>query len=189
MRFTRPFPQTTFPSIHNDDSAGMKTITEKLAPAAGLGLLVGLAALLAAQAGAQTAWPFAPPTNPMAQRNSMNLVLNQVKWLQTTTRTSGSYVGGGYGLLMQQFQAVRNQYAGFKSSLTPRQLNQGANQLAELDAGLDIIQEAFADYEAAVANGQSEVSAFTNLRRVLNQGIGVWAQEFRQTCSRLQVGW
>ena len=62
----------------------------------------------------------------------------------------------GYGLLVQQFQAVRDQYAGFKSTLNPQQLSSGANQMAELDAGLDIIQEAFTDYQTAVANGQSD---------------------------------
>ncbi len=167
----------------------MKSMARKLVPPVGLGLLVVLAVLFAVRAGAQNTWPFVPQTNPMAQRNAMNLVLNQVKWFQTTTRTSGSYVGGGYGMLMQQFQAARDQYAGFKVTLTPQQLNVGANQLAELDAGLDIIAEAFTDYQTAVANGQSDYSAFNNLRQVLNQAMGVWTQEFKQTCSQLRVGW
>jgi hypothetical protein len=42
-----------------------------------------------------------------------------------------------------KFQAVRDQYNGFKSTLTPQQLASSTNQLAELDAGLDIIQKAF----------------------------------------------
>ena len=167
----------------------MKSITRKLALPAGLGLLVGLAALFATRVGAQAPWPYAPPTNPMAARNAMNLVLNQIKWFQNSTRTAGSYAGGGYGILLQQFQAVRDQYAGFKSTLTPQQLNSGANQVAELDAGLDIIQEAFTDYQTAVANGQSDFSAFNNLRQVLNQAMGVWVQEFKQTCNQLRVGW
>ena len=167
----------------------MKSITKKLALPAALGLLVSLALLYATLAPAQTQWPFAPPTTPMAQRNAMNLVVNQVNWFQSATRTASSYTGGGYGQLMQQFQAVRDQWAGFKSTLTPQQLTSGANQVAEFDSGLDIIQEAFGDYEAAVANGQSNASAFSNMCQVLYEAMGVWGQEFKQDCRQLRVGW
>jgi hypothetical protein len=68
-------------------------------------------------------------------------------------------------------------------------LNSGANQLAELDSGLDIIQEAFTDYQTAVSNGQSNSTAFANMCRVLNQGMGVWAQELKRDCRQLRVGW
>lgn len=167
----------------------MKSITKQLALPAGLGLFVSLTLLWANLVDAQAPWPFAPPTTPMAQRNAMNLVINQVSWLQNATRTSSSYGGGGYGMLLQQFQAVRDQYSGFKGTLTPQQLNSGANQVAELDSGLDIIQEAFTDYQTAVANGQSDYTASANLRQVLNEAIGVWLQEFKQDCRQMQVGW
>jgi hypothetical protein len=167
----------------------MRSFNKKLARPAALGLLVSLAALYANLVSAQAPWPFAPPATPMAQRNAMNLVINQVNWFQNATRTASSYAGGGYGLLLQQFQAVRSQYAGFRSTLSPQQLNSGANQVAELDSGLDIIQEAFTDYQTAVANGQSNNSAFSNLRQVLNEAMGVWVREFRRDCGQLQVGW
>ncbi len=167
----------------------MKFISSKLALPLGLGLLVSLAVLWASGNHAQAQWPLAAPTTPMAQRNAMNLVVNQVNWFQSATRTASSYGGDGYGLLVQQFQAVRDQYAGFKSTLNPQQLNSGANQLAELDSGLDIIQEAFTDYQTAVGNGQSTYTAFANMRQVLSQAMGVWVQEFKQDCRRLQVGW
>jgi hypothetical protein len=117
-------------------------------------------------------------------------VINQVSWFQNATRTASTYAGGGgYGLLMQQFQGVRDQYASFKSTLTPKQLTSGANQVAELDAGLNIIQEAFTDYQTAVANGQSQTSAFANMCQVLREAMGVWGQEFKQDCRQLHVGW
>jgi hypothetical protein len=120
----------------------------------------------------------------------MNLVINQVNWFRNSTRTASSYTGGGgYGLLVQQFQAVRDQYAGFKSTLTPQQLSSSANQVAELDAGLDIIQQAFNDYQTAVANGQSSATAFANMTQVLNEAMGVWVQEFKQDCRQMRVGW
>jgi hypothetical protein len=125
----------------------------------------------------------------MAQRNALNLVLNRVSWFQNATRTYSSNTGGGYGMLVRQFQAVRDQYNSLKSTLTPQQLASGANQLAELDAGLDIIQGAFTDYRTAVANGQSSATALANLCQVLNEAIGVWAQELKQVCRQLRVGW
>ena len=168
----------------------MKSITKRLVLPAGLGLLIGLALLWANLVYAQVPMPFAAPTTPMAQRNAMNLVINQVSWFQNATRTASSYAGGGgYGLLMQQFQAVRDQYAGFKSTLNPQQLSAGANLIAELDSGLDIIQEAFTDYQTAVANGQSSSTAFANMRQVLNEAMGVWVQEFKQNSRQLRVGW
>jgi hypothetical protein len=167
----------------------MKFISSKLAPPLGLGLSVILAVLWASGLDAQAQLPFAAPTNPMAQRNSLNLVLNQVSLFQNATRTASAHAGGGYGMLVQQFQAVRNQYGALKNTLTPPQLAAGANQLAELDAGLDILQEAFTDYQAAVANGQSSSTALANMCQVLNEASRVWAQELKQDCRQLQVGW
>jgi hypothetical protein len=167
----------------------MKSLTQRFVRLAALGLLVSLGALCASLVSAQAPWPFAPPTTPMAQRNAMNVVLSQINWFQNATRSAAFQSNSGYGLLAQQFQAVRDQYAGFKSTLTPQQFTAGANQLAELDAGLDIIQEAFTDYQAAVANGQSIYSALSNMCRVLNEAMGVWAQEFKRDCRQLQVGW
>jgi hypothetical protein len=167
----------------------MKSSTTKIALPLGLGLMVSLVLLCASVFYAQAQWGVAPQTTPMAQRNAMNLVVNQVSWFQNATRTASSYSGNGYGLVVQQFQTVRDQYNGFKSTLNPQQLTNGANQLAELDSGLDIIQEAFTDYQNAVANGQSNNSAFANMCQVLNQAMGVWIQEYKQDCSQLRVGW
>lgn len=163
---------------------------KKIVLPAVLGLFASLVFLWVNVVYAQAPWPFAPPTTPMAQRNAMTLVINQVSWFQNATRTASSITGGGgYGLLMQQFQAVRDQYAGFKSTLNPQQLSLGANQIAELNSGLDIIAEAFTDYQAAVANGQSNYTAFANLNSVLYEAIGVWVREFKQDCRQLRVGW
>jgi hypothetical protein len=170
-------------------SAGMKSIIKKLVLPAGLILLVSLVVLCSNLVSAQVPMPFAPPTTPMAQRNALNLVVNQVNWFQSATRTASSYNGGGYGMLVQQFQAVRDQYGALKNTLSPQQSASGANQLAELDAGLDIIAEAFTDYQTQVANGQSDSSAFANMRQVLNEAMGVWVQEFKQDCRQMRVGW
>jgi hypothetical protein len=152
----------------------------------GLGILACLLAASTPKVAAQPFWPYGPPTSPMAQNNAMHGVLNQVKFCQNSTRAS-SYMTG-YGNLVRQFQEIRNQYAGFKATLTPGQAGYAANEFAELNAGLDIIQEAFGDYEAAVGNGQAPSRAFNNLKQVLNRALPVWAQQFRRVCSELRIG-
>ena len=183
----RLFPNSR-PRQSKDQYLLMKFIPSKLAQPLGLRLLVSLAVIWASVVYAQTQLPFTPPTNSMAQRNALNLLLNQVNWFKNATRTASSYAGGGYGLLVQQFQAVRDKYNGLKSTLTPQQLASGANQLAELDSGMEIIQEAFTDYQTAVANGQSSRTALANMCQVLNQAIRVWTQELKQDCRQLRVG-
>ena len=62
-------------------------------------------------------------------------------------------------------------------------------ELATISYGLDIIQEAFADYQTALANGQSAASAYNNLRQVLSRAMRVWTEEFKRTCNQLRIGW
>jgi hypothetical protein len=68
-------------------------------------------------------------------------------------------------------------------------LAQGANDLAELDAGLGIIQEAFNNYQEAVAAGQNANSALRDMCQVLREASQVWLQELNNRCSKLRVGW
>ena len=70
------------------------------------------------------------------------------------------------------FRALYIDYAGFKGTLTMEQSVYGGNRLAELDAGLDIIQEAFANYQTALGNGQAPHHAFNNLKQVLSHAVG-----------------
>jgi len=146
-----------------------------------------------ALAGTQPSWPYPPPpsmapTTPSAQRSAFNAVKSQVGWLQNSCGTASSYGDGGYGIIWQQFQNLRGAYVGFKNTLSPQQLGNGANEIAELDAGLDILQESFSNYQEDVAAGQSTYSALNNLSQVLSRGAGVWMQEFARDSSRLRVG-
>jgi hypothetical protein len=61
--------------------------------------------------------------------------------------------------------------------------------LAELDAGLDIIQEAFANYQQDLAAGQAFGPTMHNLCRVVREGSALWLQELNKTGARLHVGW
>ncbi len=151
----------------------------------------GLASLIAAlpllQVPAQS--PFVTPTTPHAQRNALGAVRSQVNWVENATRTASSYGAQGYGGVWQNFQGLRQTYSQLKATMNPQQLASGANQLAELDAGLDIIQEAFANYQSDVAQGRPVSPALREMCRVVRDGTGLWLQELNKTSTRLQVGW
>lgn len=131
---------------------------------------------------------FPPQTSPDAQRNARNGVRNQINWFQNATRTASNFPTGGHGMVWQQFQQVRGAFSAFKSTLSPRQLALGSNDLAELEAGLDILAEAFANYEGDVAAGRSPSSALRSMCQVLDQASAVWLREFARDCGRLGVG-
>jgi hypothetical protein len=166
----------------------MRLASRRLRLLALVGLFAGIGLTLPPLLRAQVPWGMEPPRTPGAQRNSQNTVQAQVNWLQNATRTAPNYGPGGYGLLLQQFEMLRDSYAGFKQTLSPRQLDYGANDLAELDAGLDIVREAFSNYQEEITDGRSGALATQNLCSVLRQATALWFQEFKQTCNRLRVG-
>jgi hypothetical protein len=133
--------------------------------------------------------PFGVPATPQAQRNALAVMRTQVKNLQNTTRVAPNYGAQGWGHVWQAFQGVRQAYAALVGTLNPQQQASGAAHLAELNAGLDIIQEAFGNYQADLAAGQPERMAIRSLCRVMDEGSAVWLQELNKTCSRLRVGW
>ena len=119
----------------------------------------------------------------------MSAVRSRVAWLQNATRTAPSYATGADGLVWQQFQLLRGAYQAFTMTLNPQQAANGANDLAELASGLDILQEAFSNYQDDVANGRDQSAALRDMCQVLRQAAGVWLQEFNKDCSRLRAGW
>jgi hypothetical protein len=131
--------------------------------------------------------PFATPTTPIAQQNALAGVQTQIGWLQNATRTAPN-TPGGYDLLWQRFQEVRGAFNAFKGTLTPAQAQYGANDLAELDAALDIIQGAFTNYQRDLANGRSRALALRSLCQVLQQTATLWLQELKQDCANMRVG-
>jgi len=128
-------------------------------------------------------------TSPSGQRSAMGAVQSQVSALQNATQSAPNFVTGGYDMVWQQFQSLRNAFNGLAYSLSPQQAANGANEMAELSSGLDIIQEAFGNYQNDVASGRSPNAALDDMCQVLYQASGVWLQEFNQDCSRMGVGW
>jgi len=128
-------------------------------------------------------------SSPGAQRSAMGAVRSQVGALQNATQTAPDYVTGAYGLVYQQFQSLRGAFNGLTFTLNPQQAANGANEIAELSGGLDIIQEAFGNYQNDVASGRSPSAALLDMCQVLGQAAGVWLQEFNQDCSQMRLGW
>lgn len=143
---------------------------------------------------AQPAWPYAPPpmlpadTSGNSQRAALNQVRTQVGWVQNATRTASNYGAGGADVVYQQFQILRDMYSGFTRTLNPLQLNNGANEWAELSAGLDIIQESFVYYQQDIEKGRPAGVALKDLCQVMREASQVWLQQFNRDCTRLRVG-
>jgi hypothetical protein len=151
----------------------------------GLGLaivLISTSLLVRAQA------PFGSSATPTNQRSALGAVRSQVNWLQNATRTAPADTQG-YGQLWQQFQALREAYIGLTATLNSQQLDKGANDFAELNAGLGIIQEAFTNYQEAITAGQTATSAFRDMCEILREASRIWLQELNNRCTKLKVGW
>jgi len=129
-------------------------------------------------------------TSAGGQRSAMGAVRSQVTALKNATRTAPNFLSGGsgHGLLWQEFESLRSAFSGLLQTLNARQASDGANEFAELNGGLDIIQEAFSNYQNDVDSGRSPNRALDDLCQVLYQASGVWLQEFNKDCSRLRVG-
>lgn len=79
-------------------------------------------------------------------------------------------------------------YVALTQTLTPRQSAYGANDLAELNTGLDILEEAFTDYQEDVAAGRPAGSALAKMCQALREGSSLWLQEMNKTSFRLKIG-
>ncbi len=115
-----------------------------------------------------------PPQN---LEYALRAVRSEVAWFRDATRTSPNLVRDGYNTLWQRFHSLQVAFECYRRSLTPAQQSRGANELAELSAGLDIIREAFDDYRTSTAPGQrngvpSPVWCARPCRCVLGQRAG-----------------
>ena len=167
----------------------MKSICAKNLIRSALVLYLGLALGHTRPLGAQVPWPVASQFSAGAQNTAQNGVRSQAGTLQNTLRSAPTYLTGAYELVWQQFQMFCDSYNGLRSTLSPQQLQAGANDLAELDAGLGILQESFANYQQDIAAGQSANRALLNMCQVLGRATTIWLQQFNKVCIRLRVGW
>jgi len=134
----------------------------------------------------QPPW-FTPPPTPAAQRNALNFLRGQVDWFRTAAQNAPRFGTGRYGMVWGRFLNVREAYRAFQRTLTPLQLRTVANELAELEAGLDIIQEGFIDYQQDVGSGRLANAAFRSMSQALDQAASVWQQELDRVAGQLGI--
>ena len=67
-------------------------------------------------------------------------------------------------------------------------MNSGADDFAELDAGLDVLQQPFARYLEDSSSGLSSAAALRNMCDSLRRGTSAWSHQFDKVCRRLHVG-
>lgn len=169
----------------------MKSVTFRFNVWMGLALAAAGLWSSALTVQAQVLWgPPVPavPTTPDAQRQAVDSVRTRVSWLKNATRTAPSYATGGDGLVWRSFEALRAEYTMFTRTLNAQQQARGANELAELAAGLDILQEAFANYQQDTNSGRSPAQALRDMCQVLGRAADVWLEEFNRDCARLRLG-
>jgi hypothetical protein len=133
----------------------------------------------------------APPPNhasaPDAQRNAVNAVRAQLRSLHSATQAARNYGVEGVETVRQPFDSLRKQYDVFAAALSPGQTADCGNKLAELSAGLDILQQAFGNYRQDLTDGRTVATALTDLCRVLDEGAGIWLLEFNEAVSQAHV--
>jgi hypothetical protein len=128
------------------------------------------------------------PVTPQSQRAAMTSVQSRVKWLQNATRTARNYGTGGDGQVWRALQDLRTEYTMFTQTLRMQQADYGGNELAELAAGLDILQEGIGNYQQDVASGRLPGRAMLDMCQLVSKGADMWLQEFNRVCMDLRVG-
>lgn len=150
--------------------------------------LLTLAACLLPSPAAHAQWGMPVPTTPNAQRNALGALRSQITFFQNSAMNAPNYRDQGYDYVNAAFQALRSAYGGLKQTLNPQQQSHGANALAELDAGLDIIQEAFTNFQNDVSAGRDARTALRDMCEVLRQGTRLWSDQLTKVCSQLRIG-
>jgi hypothetical protein len=126
-------------------------------------------------------------TYSLSPEEALRGVRSEVGWLRSATRTAPNFLRDGYGNLWQRFASLRSSFERFKGTLSPDQQMRGANELAELSSGLDIIQEVFGDSSRGAAESLANPMAFRRMCGVLDRAVAAWATEMEQVSRRLGV--
>ena len=122
------------------------------------------------------------------QRQILSQLQSQLRMLQQATRNASMFNAAPDEMLWTQFDGVRVGFQVLTSSLSPWQLDRGANDLAELDAGLGIIAEAFPNFQDDLSNGRPQAVALRTLCQVLRESFDLWERQLNQVASRLHIG-
>jgi hypothetical protein len=124
----------------------------------------------------------------MNQRQLLNQLQRQLEMLNDATASARNFNTNPDVMLWNHFDGVRVGFQMLKNSLAPAQLQRGANDLADLDAGLEIIAEAFPNFHEDLNNGRSPQVALRTLSQVLRDAMKLWGQQLNQVARRIQIG-
>jgi hypothetical protein len=126
--------------------------------------------------------------SPHAQRNALGMLRTKINIFQNATRTAPNFGQNAEGNVMGQFQELRSAFEALKQTLDARQWGRGADSLAELDAGLDILSEAFNYYQNDLALGRPAGPAIRDMCQILREGVQIWSQQLNKTATALRIG-
>jgi len=90
-----------------------------------------------------------------------------------------------YQNLQFQFQGLRSTFNLLGQQVIQLQLPRAANAAAELDAGLNIIAEAFAPVQQEIQAGMVNRDTVIRMCRALELALQEWEKELRKNASRL----
>jgi hypothetical protein len=161
-----------------------------------------LVAAWSASAQAVGAWPIYTPPPPFVQGptlgatlfNAAQVTSDQARVtaqaaLEMGRRARGDlqmlYFSNDYQNLQLQFQNLRatfNQLAGLVPQL---QSARAANAVAELDAGLNIIAEAFTPVQQEIQAGMLNRDTVVRMCQLLKETLDLWQRELKKDSARL----
>ena len=140
--------------------------------------------------------PFQGPTFGATLRNAAQATSVQARLTRQTAGDMGRRArSAGYQLqtfwtdyqnLQFQFQGLRATFNVLGELVLQLQNPRAANAVAELDAGLNIIAEAFTPIQQEIQAGMLNRDTVVRTCRVLDQVLGEWDRELKRNSSRLQ---
>lgn len=123
-----------------------------------------------------------------SQRNAMDSVLGAGDILCGQAMAVSRSPDMRMDQILQKFDDLRASYMNFKTTLTPQQLSYAAAEIADLDSGLQIINELFTSNPQEAVTGQTLRDNMLVKMRALNDAVRAWCVKFRYDCStRLQI--
>ena len=162
-----------------------------------------LVAAWSASAQVVGGWPIYAPPPPFVQGptlgatlfNAAQLTSDQARFTATAAvqmegRARGAtsrmqYFSTDYQNLQLQFQNLRGTFNQLAAWVPQLQSPRAANAVAELDAGLNIIAEAFIPVQQEIQAGTLNRNTVIRMCQVLKESLDLWRKELKKSSSRL----
>ena len=129
-------------------------------------------------------------------RQAVETTQNQTKYVRADARTLGRRISDeqytpeafmvDYRSLQMQFQKLAGTFDWLAKLVSQFEHPSVANAVAEMDAGLKIIAEAFLPVQQEIDAGTIERTTIAQMTRILDSAIGEWASELKRNQYRLR---